>query len=841
MRQVWFEETMQRYLIIFSRFLLLLLFACNCSSPKSTLLQPDKQPYNFKNVLNLAGDHIILADLDGNGFTEIITIDTSLAPGKSASFILLLTFEGKVIEQINYPGRIIDSIFPLDYNDDGILEILVPFVQNDSLFVSFVNDRGKKLFYFFLIDGRPRIEDGGTMNWDPQIRGCYIHDLDKDGVRELITVITTGYARLPRGILVHSLPHGELIGKSIIGSPPRDNFLDDFDGDGQVEILCFGTAPNNGANAGGFDDQYSYLIVFDLSPAPGVNRHQKISSKFSNYWLCYEDFDGDAKKELLAWTECTSERIIRPKIVELDPFTFKEIKKWSLNTPISTVITTNLNRDTRREIVAIRSKNEIMVLNHNFDEQIHRVFPLALNTIKTLPDVDKDGIDEIVACCYEGDFLLNPELKIKAVFPGMRCLGIIHRGDTLPPQIVMRVDNHYVLVQLVKNRFYLVNRYYLIVLYVLAGGIFFVLGKFITNLSWQNRLFHHIQSLAIDSDIRGFLLFDAKQKIYIMNRTLRQWMGIPELEKNRKRRLTNLFSRFPEILTFLNDTMFSPPRRYEKILMLNLNNHKRNVQLIMDPMPVIMGMKRFWLVTVIDKSYDDETLQAKTWCKMAQKTAHDIKNPLSAMLLTLQRMPKLYREPSPQTVEELDRYVARIIERIESLRRISKNLMKFVNVENLNLVNTDINEFLNETTNIIQLGLPPDIQLHKKLSVNLPIVKIDHDAMRSVMENIVSNSVNAMPDGGEITISTQFLQGLSFPGNGQTVKDYVLIEVLDTGIGISAADREHLFEPDFTKTECGNGFGLAYVKKTVDDHGGYIEVESEPGSGTAFCIYIPTI
>ena len=118
-------------------------------------------------------------------------------------------------------------------------------------------------------------------------------------------------------------------------------------------------------------------------------------------------------------------------------------------------------------------------------------------------------------------------------------------------------------------------------------------------------------------------------------------------------------------------------------------------------------------------------------------------------------------------------------------------------------------------------------------------VKIDPDAMRSVIENLVSNAVNAMPDGGKITLSSQFLQGLTFPGNEQTVKDYVLIEVSDTGIGIAAADRERLFEPDFTKTEGGNGMGLAFVKKTVDDHGGYIEVESEPGAGTAFCIYVP--
>jgi signal transduction histidine kinase len=226
---------------------------------------------------------------------------------------------------------------------------------------------------------------------------------------------------------------------------------------------------------------------------------------------------------------------------------------------------------------------------------------------------------------------------------------------------------------------------------------------------------------------------------------------------------------------------------------------------------------------------------------MAQKAAHDIKNPLSAITLTLQRLQMLNQEQTNQTSEKLDLYVTRIIERVESLRRISKNFMKFVNIESLNVVNSDLNRFLTETINTIRAGLPPDIQLHLKSGNDLPMVKIDQDAIRSVVENLVSNAINALPEGGMITVSTQFLQGLAFPGNGQCAKDYILIEVADTGIGIAAADRDHLFEPDFSGTEGGNGLGLAYVKKTVDDHNGYIEVESEPGAGAVFSIYIPAI
>ncbi len=818
----------------------LFLLAFGCSSPKSKALQPDKMPYQFQTIMNLEGDDIVLSDLDGNGFTEIIMTKNSLIQTPPISYIQIKTFEGKIIEQVNYSGRIVNQIFTLDSNDDGILEVLVPYVRNDSLFVSGVNHRGEKLFHFFLIDGKPRIENSGVMSWDPEVNSFYISDLDHDSVKELITVITTGYARLPRGILVHSILNGELIDKLIIGSPPRDNLLDDFDGDGQLELISFGTAPNNGAKAGGFDDQTSYLIRFDITPDLQVARKQKISNKFSYYRLLYEDIDGDSKKDLLAWTECYGEQKSNSKIIQLDPITFKEKKKWSTNKSLTSAFIMNLDRDAQPEIIALRSPNEIFVLNSHFDEIKHRTFPLNYYSLKVIPDLDYDGIDEILGVAEEGDFLLDTNLKIKATFPEMHCMGVVYCSKNLLPRIVVKNKDQYAMGLLIKNKLYLINRYYLIVYNVLLAGFVLSCGIYIIDLRLRNRLLADVQSLAIDSDIRGFMLIDHHQKIYMMNRRLRLWLDLPGHNKNQKSHLNDVFLQFNEILTFMNETIDRPSRRYENVITTKLSGHRHKIQLIMEPVIVRNKKKPFWLVTFLDKADDDEIMQAKTWCKMAQKAAHDIKNPLSAITLTLQRLQMLNQEQANQTSEKLDLYVTRIIERVESLRRISKNFMKFVNIERLNFVNSDLNQFLIETTNVIRAGLPPDIQLHLKSSNNLPMVKIDQDAIRSVIENLVSNAINALPEGGMITISTQFLQGLTFPGNGQSFKDYILIEVADTGVGIAASDCEHLFEPDFTRTEGGNGLGLAYVKKTVDDHNGYIEVESEPGAGTAFNIYIPT-
>jgi signal transduction histidine kinase len=224
---------------------------------------------------------------------------------------------------------------------------------------------------------------------------------------------------------------------------------------------------------------------------------------------------------------------------------------------------------------------------------------------------------------------------------------------------------------------------------------------------------------------------------------------------------------------------------------------------------------------------------------MAQRVAHDIKNPLSTILLTLQRLQMEYRDKAPEVAAALDTYTARIIDSIEYLRQMARNFMKFVNVEKLNLTDVDLNELVQETSEVIRKELPPDIALELALCQKLPFSRLDQDQIKSVLENLVLNAVNAMPEGGRITVSTKPARALQFDNNAAEPRDYIELEVLDTGVGIPEANLAHIFEPDFSSTKNGTGLGLAIVKKIIDDHGGRIEVQSTPGVGSTFCIYLP--
>jgi signal transduction histidine kinase len=244
-----------------------------------------------------------------------------------------------------------------------------------------------------------------------------------------------------------------------------------------------------------------------------------------------------------------------------------------------------------------------------------------------------------------------------------------------------------------------------------------------------------------------------------------------------------------------------------------------------------------WLVCIQAADAADADAY-RTWGLMARRVAHDLKNPLTSMLLTLQRLQMEYRDRAPDVADDLDAYTARIEERIEYLRRMTKNVMKFIDAETPTLARTDLNAYLDARIDLLRSGLPPDIHLRTKKTPDLPPVRIDAEQMESVLENLIGNAVNAMPEGGQITIATRLEQGLRL-GLDASPRDYVEVEVLDTGVGMEDTVLERLFEPGFTTSEDGTGLGLAIVQKVIRDHGGHIHVESERGTGSAIGLFLP--
>ena len=251
-----------------------------------------------------------------------------------------------------------------------------------------------------------------------------------------------------------------------------------------------------------------------------------------------------------------------------------------------------------------------------------------------------------------------------------------------------------------------------------------------------------------------------------------------------------------------------------------------------------LGM-RFWQRRYAPHPDSADLRRAATWTKMAQRISHDMKSPLAGMLLTIQQMQREYQKRTPGASEHYDPFVHQITDRIEHLRRMSRDFMKFVDTEKPHFIATDFNAFIQEHCTTIEQNLPPDITLTVNLGSDLPPVELDQEQMHSVFDNLVSNSINAMPDGGQITMVTDVARDLQFSSQEKTPQDYVTLEVRDIGSGIAQEHLTKLFDAGFTTAEHGTGLGLVLVHKIVADHHGHIEIESEEGKGTIVTIYLP--
>ncbi len=209
------------------------------------------------------------------------------------------------------------------------------------------------------------------------------------------------------------------------------------------------------------------------------------------------------------------------------------------------------------------------------------------------------------------------------------------------------------------------------------------------------------------------------------------------------------------------------------------------------------------------------------WQQIASKLAHEIKNPLTPIQLTLQQLVDQYDNRNPEYAQLLQECSQIIQEEIGSLRRLVHEFSEFGRLPKLNLQENDLRELLNE----LQTLYSQRVQL--VVTQPLPRFYFDHDGIRRVFINLIENALQADPGGHPILIETKILD------------NRVRISVQDRGTGIPAENRSKIFEPYFSTRKGGMGLGLAITRMIVEEHQGHIWVESQLNRGTTFFIELP--
>ena len=216
--------------------------------------------------------------------------------------------------------------------------------------------------------------------------------------------------------------------------------------------------------------------------------------------------------------------------------------------------------------------------------------------------------------------------------------------------------------------------------------------------------------------------------------------------------------------------------------------------------------------------------------RLAAAIAHEIRNPLNYINLTLDHMRSSF---SPADQEKKATFIQLTNQLKTEVARINRHItdfLKYSRPTKLELQDLDIRAEAEDALRLVE-GRAEECGIETKIVQDgpLPAVVGDRESLRSVFTNLVINAVEAIDgDGGSVSIRLSNMEPNS-----------VKVEVTDSGCGISPQDISKLFEPYFSTKETGTGLGLAIVKKAVDDHGGTISVASKEGSGTTFTIILP--
>ncbi len=249
-----------------------------------------------------------------------------------------------------------------------------------------------------------------------------------------------------------------------------------------------------------------------------------------------------------------------------------------------------------------------------------------------------------------------------------------------------------------------------------------------------------------------------------------------------------------------------------------------------------------YIIDITDKKRMEERLMRSQKLEaigtLAAGMAHDFNNLLTGILGYSGIMLKMTKEDDPYC-----KPVSVIHDAAKRGAALGKKILSITRKEKLETKPVDVNDIIRQSVDLLQASLPRNIEIVTRLDASLPRTTADPSQLHQVIINLAMNACDAMPEGGKLTLETVIanpgkgLRGIAHPEG----KPFIKLSVSDTGTGIDPETQSRIFDPFFTTKEAGKGTGLGLyiVHSIISNHGGYINLYSEPQQGTRFNIYLP--
>lgn len=215
--------------------------------------------------------------------------------------------------------------------------------------------------------------------------------------------------------------------------------------------------------------------------------------------------------------------------------------------------------------------------------------------------------------------------------------------------------------------------------------------------------------------------------------------------------------------------------------------------------------------------------------RLTSAIAHEIRNPLNFINLSIDHVRTKFEPSDEQDRQRFDRLLGSIKEELTRLKRLVNDVLNFGRPANLNARKFDLRTTIEPVVTLVRATADQQgVEIETSLPETAIEVEGDAEKLKSCLSNIVINAIQAMPEGGRLTIAME------------RDDSHALVRFSDTGMGIPDDALDRVFEPYYSTKDTGTGLGLAVTKKIVDEHGGRVRVDSKPGDGTTFEVELPT-
>ena len=334
----------------------------------------------------------------------------------------------------------------------------------------------------------------------------------------------------------------------------------------------------------------------------------------------------------------------------------------------------------------------------------------------------------------------------------------------------------------------------------------------------------------LDNITTGVITLDGKGAVMTMNPSAREMLAIAEKDVIGKSYRTILGSaRYAEVLKNIDWGMKNKYKLADKEIGIATNGQMTHLALALSPLKQTDGEFSGLIVVLDDLTQLIKAQKIAAWKEIAQRVAHEIKNPLTPIQLSAERIIKNLQKGEPGHQAVIEEGARTIIQEAGTIKSLVDEFSNFARMPKIQLQSTDIHQIIDQALAFFK-GIFTDIEFTVDYSPEVPAsVPADPEQMKRAFINVLDNSIDAMNKKGKIEIRTSF----------EKQPQRVTIEIVDSGPGISADDRYKLFLPHYSTKKKGMGLGLAIVNQIIRDHNGSVNIENNKPHGAKFTIQIP--